>query len=139
MPRSASHGPGHPELLIPMVPHRPRHRIMAIMLHQLAFQFRGVQIIVDIFWFLTIILLLVGLIAYGARIVMYPKQVMTALSTNISEPACFYITFTSIIQVMPLTVVRDWSPKWVTFACLWWINTAMAVVCCIGLPLASPQ
>jgi hypothetical protein len=117
--------------------------IMAVFLHQLAFQFRGPRIIVDIFRVLTIVLLMVGLIAYGACVIKYPTQVMTALSTDINETACLSsicITFTSIIQGMALTVVRDWSPKWGTLAfALWWINTAMAVICCIRLPLASPQ
>ena len=112
--------------------------IITVILHQLAYQFRGLQIIVDIFCVLTIVFLLAGLIAYGARIILYPKQVRTALSTDINETACLSsicITFTTIIQMIALTVVRDWSSKWGTVAfVLWWINVAMAVTCCIGLP-----
>ncbi|KAI9880621.1 MAG: hypothetical protein M1830_001972 [Pleopsidium flavum] len=112
--------------------------IIAVILHQLDYQFRGLHIIADIFWVYTIALLVVMLVAYAVRIVLYPKQVMTALSTNIVESACLSsisITFTVIIQMIALTVVRDWSSRWGMVAyVLWWINTAMSVAACIGIP-----
>jgi len=112
--------------------------IIAVILHQLDYQFRGLHIIADIFWVYTIALLVVMLVVYGIRIALYPKQVMTALSTNIIETACLSsisITFTVIIQMIALTLVRDWSSRWGMVAyVLWWINTAMSVAACIGLP-----
>ena len=54
------------------------------------------------------------------------------------ETACLSsisITFTTIIQMIARTVVRDWSSKWGTVAyVLWWINTAMSATACIGIP-----
>jgi hypothetical protein len=37
--------------------------------------------------------------------------------------------------VIALTLVSSWSPRWGLVAyVLWWINTAMAIVTCIGIP-----
>ena len=114
--------------------------IITVILHQDYYQFRGLQIIVDIFWILTIILLLLELGIYGLRIIVYPRRVLTALRTDINETACLAsisITCTTIIQTTALTVVRDWSSKWGTVVfVLWWINVALATMCCIGIPYA---
>lgn len=112
--------------------------ILAVILHQLDYQFRGLGIIADIFWVCTIVLLLAMLAAYLLRIALYPKQVLTALSSNIVESACLAsisITFTTIIQMIALTVVREWGDGWSEAVyVLWWINTAMAAAACIGIP-----
>jgi tellurite resistance protein TehA-like permease len=112
--------------------------IIGVILHQLDYQFDGLIIISEIFWVLTIVLLVVMLIVYGLRIVLYPKEVAEVLSTDANETACLAsisITFTSIIQMMALNLVQDWGKGW-GIACfvLWWINTAMAAIVCIGIP-----
>jgi tellurite resistance protein TehA-like permease len=112
--------------------------IIAVILHQLDYQFNGLVIISEIFWVLTVMLLLVMIVVYLLRIVLFPKQVAEALSTDANETACLAsisITFTTIIQMIALTIVQDWGHGWGTAALvLWWINTAMALVACIGMP-----
>lgn len=112
--------------------------ITAVILHQLDYQFNGLVIIAEIFWVLAIVLLAVMLAVYLLRIVMFPKQVAEALAGDANEAACLAsisITFTTIIMMITLTLVQDWSHGWGTAAyVLWWINTAMAVVSCIGIP-----
>jgi len=112
--------------------------IIAVILHQLDYQFRGLRVIATILWVYTIVLLLAMLAVYILRIAIYPTQFLTALSTNLVEAACLScisITFTVIIEMMALTVVREWGGGWSdALYVLWWISTAMAVAACIGLP-----
>ena len=112
--------------------------IIALILHQLDYQFRGLEVIADIFWLLSIVLLFATVTAYLLRIAVHPKQVLTALSTDVVESACLScvsITCTVIIQMIAVSVVREWGGRWSEAVyVLWWINTALAVVACIGLP-----
>ena len=112
--------------------------IIAVILHQLDYQFHGLRVIATILWVYTIVLLLAMLAAYILHIAIYPTQFRTALSTNVVEAACLScisITFTVIIEMMALTVVREWGGGWSdVLYVLWWINTAMSVAACIGLP-----
>lgn len=112
--------------------------IIAVILHQLDYQFRGLGIIADIFWLCSIVLLLLTVVAYLLRILFYPKQVKSALSSNLVESACLSsvsITFTVIIQMMALVLVPSWGPGWGTAAfVLWWVNSAMAVAACVVIP-----
>jgi tellurite resistance protein TehA-like permease len=112
--------------------------IIAVTLHNLDYQFDGLGIISIIFWVITILLLLLFLLLYTLRIILFPKAVTTALATDIIETAglaSISITFTVIIQMIALTLVSSWSPRWGLVAyILWWINTAMAIATCIGIP-----
>jgi tellurite resistance protein TehA-like permease len=112
--------------------------IIAVILHDLGFQFDGLGVIADAFWGLTTLLLLLSLLLYTLRLILYPKVVTTALATDIAETgglASISITFTTIIQMIALTLVSSWSPRWGLVAyVLWWINTAMAIAACIGIP-----
>lgn len=84
------------------------------------------------------LVLFLSLLLYILRIFLYPKVVTAALATEITETAglaSISITFTLIIQMIALTLVSSWSPRWGLVAyVLWWINTAMAAVTCIGIP-----
>jgi tellurite resistance protein TehA-like permease len=112
--------------------------IIAVILHQLDYQFDGLVIISEIFWVLTIVVLVVMLLAYTLRAMAFPGELATALSSNTSETSCLAsisITFTTIIQMIELNLVHEWGHGWGLAAyVLWWINTAMAVICCIGIP-----
>jgi tellurite resistance protein TehA-like permease len=112
--------------------------ITAVILHQLKYQFYGLQIIADVWWIFTIALLLFSLLLYTLRIVFHPKLVAAALRQDVQELACLScisISFTTVIMMIALTIVRDWSVRWGVIAfVLWWINVAMALSCCIGLP-----
>lgn len=111
--------------------------IIAVILHQLKYQFTGLDVISYIFWLLTIIFLTLLLAIFALKIVIFPKVVAETLRTEIGETACLAsisITFTSIIQMMDLSLVDAWGPGWgMATLVLWWINAAMAVVACIGI------
>lgn len=112
--------------------------IIAVILHQLDYQFRGLRIISVIVWIYTIALLATAMSVYLLRVLVYPRHVARALRESIVETSCLSsisITFTTIIQMIVLVLVHQWGPAWgiVAFV-LWWINTAMAVVAVMVIP-----
>ncbi|KAK4234642.1 putative malic acid transport protein [Achaetomium macrosporum] len=113
--------------------------ITAVILHQLDYQFPGLQIISYIFWIITIVLLLAMVLVYILRCILFPRKLVTALSHDISELACLtsvVISFTSIIQMASLVLVPGWGSKgWsIALYVLWWINVVLATVGAIGVP-----
>lgn len=112
--------------------------ITAVILHQLDYQFHGLQIISYIFWVMTITLLLTMVLVYTVRCICFPRKVLTALSREMDELACLNsitISFTSIIQMMALTLVHGWGKGWgIAAYVLWWINTAMAILGTVIVP-----
>lgn len=117
--------------------------IIAVILHQLDYQFDGLIIISEIFWVYTVFLLALFLLIYFLRIIIFPKEVAHALRTNINETACLAsisITFTSIIQMTALNLVHEWGLGWGTANyVLWWVNAAMAIICNIVIPYVFVQ
>ncbi|EPS32720.1 hypothetical protein PDE_07680 [Penicillium oxalicum 114-2] len=112
--------------------------VIAVILHQLDYQFRGLQVISVIIWIYTIVLLAVGLVLYLLRVFLFPQHVAHEIRDNMSEIACLAsisITFTTIIQMTALVLVDFWGPAWGTVAyVLWWITTAMAVFAVMIIP-----
>jgi tellurite resistance protein TehA-like permease len=89
--------------------------ILALILHNPDYQFRGLGIISEIFWVLTIVLLFLFLFLYVPRICLYPRVVAKTLATDITETAglaSISITFTTIIQMIALALVSSWPPRW---------------------------
>jgi tellurite resistance protein TehA-like permease len=95
-----------------------------VILHQLDYQFRGIDIISYIFWLLTLVMLLSMLAIYILRYAVFPHMVTRSLGRDISETACLAsisISFTSIIQMMVLALVQDgWGRGWVVAAYALW-------------------
>ncbi|KAJ5982054.1 hypothetical protein N7451_012154 [Penicillium sp. IBT 35674x] len=112
--------------------------IVAVILHQLDYQFDGLFIISVVIWLYTITLLAVGVFLYLLRIFLYPRHVASALKTSITETSCLAsisITFTSIIIMAAVVLVRKWGSAWgIVVYVLWWINTAMAVGSVMWIP-----
>ncbi|KAJ5488785.1 hypothetical protein N7539_003675 [Penicillium diatomitis] len=112
--------------------------VIAVILHQLDYQFRGLEIISVIIWIYTIVLLAVGLLLYLLRICLFPRHVAHEIRANMSEIACLSsisITFTTIIQMTALVLVKYWGPAWGIVAyVLWWITTSMAVIAVMVIP-----
>ncbi|EHA21021.1 hypothetical protein ASPNIDRAFT_45733 [Aspergillus niger ATCC 1015] len=112
--------------------------VLAVILHQLDYQFKGLRIISVIVWVYTIVLLTLCVSVYLARIFMYPQNVARALRTSMVEVSCLAsvsITFTTIIQMIALAVAQQWGAGWpMASYVLWWINTAMALFAVMGIP-----
>lgn len=112
--------------------------IMAVLFFQIDYRFRGLVTLAIIAWVYTIALLVAAVFLYLVRAFLYPRHVARELRANIVETACLAsisITFTTIIQMIALVLVRSWGPAWGVVAyVLWWINTAMAIVAVMGIP-----
>src|SRR5271163_1996482 len=112
-----------------MVPHPPRHRYPRCGPSQPRLPIPRPRHLSEIFWVLTIVLLILFLFLYALHICLYPRVVAKTLATDITETAglaSISITFTTIIQMIALALVSSWSPRWGLVAyVLWWINTAM--------------
>lgn len=112
--------------------------IIAVILHQLDYQFTGLHVISYIFWVLAIISLLTSVALYLARCILFPRRVLASLQRSQEEAACLTsicITYTSIIQMMSLTLVSSWGPGWGAAAhVLWWINVGVAFLSVVGVP-----
>ncbi|OKL56090.1 hypothetical protein UA08_08779 [Talaromyces atroroseus] len=106
--------------------------IVAIILHQLKYQFHGLETISEIVWVYTIVLLSVFILLYMLRVCVYPRHVAAEYRTNIAETSCLAsigIALTTITQMIALTLVKQWGPSWGIVAYVfWWIVTSMAVV-----------
>lgn len=117
--------------------------IVAVVLHELDYQFDGLQIISYIFWVLAIISLVGTLAVYLARCVLFPHHVASALRDDMGEVACLAsicISYTSIIQMMSLSLVKSWGKGWGTAAyVLWWTNVPLAVFAVVGIPFTYLQ
>lgn len=113
--------------------------IVAVILHQLPYQFPGLSTLSIIFWIINIILLITFSAIYFARFVKSPRNLIHAVLTNTTEAACLAsicVASTSAIQMLVLVGVPAWSDVWSQIALvLWWINFAMAVASCLGIPL----
>lgn len=87
---------------------------------------------------LTIVTLVASLLIYLLRIVLFPRHVAHQFRHGIMEAACLAsisIAFTTIIQMTALSLTTSWAPGWGMAAwVMWWVNAAMATVCCITLP-----
>lgn len=112
--------------------------IVAVTLHQLDYQFDGLSIISVVVWLYTIALLAVGVFLYLLRIFLYPRHVVSVLRASIIETSCLAsisITFTTIIIMVTVVLVRQWGSAWgIVVYVLWWINTAMAVASVMWIP-----
>ncbi|BCR92567.1 putative malic acid transport protein [Aspergillus chevalieri] len=112
--------------------------IISLILHQLDYQFSGIEVISVVIWIYTIILLALCLFVYLLRIILYPRHVARVLRTSIIETACLAsvpITSTSIIQMTTLVLVHSWGKAWgIVSYVLWWIDTGMAVVAVMVIP-----
>ncbi|KAH7118491.1 voltage-dependent anion channel [Dactylonectria macrodidyma] len=114
--------------------------ILSVILHQLDYQFDGLQTISIIFWFICIVTLCLFLLLYLTRLIFYPKEAFHAIATNTIEAACLSsisISFTSIIQMLSLVVIQNWGGHgWTTAVyVLWWINMGMAVAASFCIPI----
>lgn len=113
--------------------------IIAVILHTLPYQFRGLHIISIVFWIINLALLLLFSIFYLVRFLKSPARLLATIVSNTTEVACLAsicVASTSAIQMLAIVVVPVWKGPWSMIALvLWWINFAMAVIACLGIPI----
>ncbi|KAI4247169.1 MAG: hypothetical protein L6R40_001512 [Gallowayella cf. fulva] len=112
--------------------------ILATVLFQLNWQFRGSEIIATVLWVYTILTFSTFSLIYLAKICLFPKTVRSQLTSNIMELCCLSsvsTTFGVIINMVALVCAKAWGPSWGMVAyVLNWINILVAFVVVIGIP-----
>ncbi|KAL6229813.1 hypothetical protein BDW75DRAFT_249257 [Aspergillus navahoensis] len=100
--------------------------ILAVILHQLPYQFGALPILAKIVWIYAIVLLGLFLGIYIARVILYPRHASCLASVPIA--------FTSIIQMISLQY--DGDAKLVAYV-LWWISTFLSLSSVVGVPYSQ--
>ncbi|KAI4137779.1 MAG: hypothetical protein L6R39_007102 [Caloplaca ligustica] len=112
--------------------------ILATILFQLDWQFRGSEIIATIVWILTILLLAIFGVIYIVKIILFPKAVRSEVTSDIMALCCLSspsITFGTIVNMVALVCAKAWGPSWGMVAyVLSWINVFIAFVVAVGVP-----
>jgi len=84
------------------------------------------------------VLFLCYLAIYLLRALLYPRYVAQQLANDIMETACLAsisIVFTTIIQMIALTLPSTWGHGWGMLAyVLWWCNMVLALTAVVGIP-----
>ena len=112
--------------------------IISILLHTMPHRFEGQTIIATIFYVLNIILFLVFLVLSMARYTLYPWVWMRMLTH--SSQSLFVGTFpmglATIINATVLIAVPAYGNWAIQLAwALWWIDVALSVLTCFGVPM----
>ncbi|SPO37030.1 related to Malic acid transport protein [Pseudozyma flocculosa] len=114
--------------------------ITAILLHQLPYQFDGLETISNVIFALNVVLFALILALSIARYVIWPSMFWTMLyhPTQSLFLGTFPMGFTTIINMMVYSLVPAWGSGWLTAAhVLWWIDSAVAIVIAIGIPFVQ--
>lgn len=111
--------------------------ITSILLHQLPYQFKGLDIISNIIFGLNVVLFLLFLSFSIARYTIWPTMLPTMLYHPVQ--ALFLGTFAmglaTIVNMCALSAAPAWGPGFAIFTwILWWIDAVFAVCISIGLP-----
>ena len=111
--------------------------ILAIVLWQLHYQFRGLRTIAIVVWAMAIVFYLTVLGLYILRALCFPKYFLSQLRNNNSEVACLAsisVALFSIIQMLNLVLGPKASGWAMTVYVLWWINTVLAIFAILIIP-----
>ncbi|KAL4913892.1 voltage-dependent anion channel [Aspergillus aurantiobrunneus] len=107
--------------------------IIAVILHQLHYQFGALPVLAKIVWIYAIVLLGLLLAIYIVRIALYPHHVGREIRRNVVEASCLSsipIAFTSIIQMISLQYTGGAE---LAAYVLWWISTFLSLAAVIGV------
>ncbi|KAJ5960125.1 C4-dicarboxylate transporter/malic acid transport protein [Penicillium vulpinum] len=111
--------------------------IIAVILYRLNYQFNGLKTLATIVWIYTIVQLGLFLILYLLRIFIHPRHVLHQLRNKTIETSglcCISIAFTSILE---MAAFKYGHTAGLAIYILWWINTGMAVLACMGIPFVQ--
>lgn len=108
------------------------------MLHQLDWQFRGLDVIAIIVWLFTIVITVIFSLIYIAKLCLFPGTVRRQLTSDVVELCCLAslsITFGAIVDMLALVCAKSWGPSWGTAAyVLSWINVGLVFPVVVGIP-----
>ncbi|KLU89179.1 malic acid transporter [Magnaporthiopsis poae ATCC 64411] len=116
--------------------------ITSIVLFSLEYRFKGLDEISYAVWAFTAVCLALMLLAYGLRLAMFPRHVLRLLGSDPAELTCMSsisIAFTSIVQMISLTLGSSNHSWAIAAVSLWWFNMALALVAVVFIPFSIPH
>ncbi len=111
--------------------------IVALLLHQLPYQFRGLGIISNVIFASNVLLFLLFLGISIARYIIWPQlfPIMLFHPTQSLFLGTFPMAMSTIISMCAVSAAPAWGSNFATFTwVLWWICAALSLAICIGLP-----
>lgn len=104
--------------------------ILAILTHQLPYQFNGLPVISTIFYVVDLVLFIVFTIIFVLRLIIYPKSVVASLGSDpdqLSFLACWPIAWLTLAAGTSLVVSQsEWGGHAFTLVAyvMWWFGAA---------------
>lgn len=112
--------------------------ILAVVLYQLDYRFRGLTIISITVWLLTILLSMLFTLIYIVKAFVLPHNLRYELTSNIVEICCLAsacITFGTIIDMLALVCPHSFGRGWgIAAYALAWVDVGIAFATAIGVP-----
>ncbi|KAJ1036156.1 hypothetical protein NDA18_000022 [Ustilago nuda] len=114
--------------------------IVSVLLHQLPYQFTGLGVISNVIFGFNVLLFLLFLAISIARYVIWPQLfwIMLFHPTQSLFLGTFVMGMTTLISMCAISAAPAWGGGFITFTWVfWWINAALALVVCVGLPFVQ--
>lgn len=114
--------------------------ITSILLHQLPYQFNGLQYISVVIFVLNIVLYTIITIITALRYILYPHTLKLMLQhpTQSLFLGAAPMGLATIINMIVYVLVPTWGPWTVELAwILWWIDVVLAIFICYGIPVLA--
>lgn len=114
--------------------------ITSILLHQLPYQFNGLQYIGTVIFVLNIVLFVLITIFTILRYILYPEtaQLMLTHSTQSLFLGAAPMGLATIVNMVVFVAVPAYGQWAVTVAwVLWWIDVVLSVLICYGVPILA--
>ena len=111
--------------------------IISILLHQLPWQFRGLNDISIVIYLLNLCLFVVFLIMFSARMILYPRDACKKFGAQVDELAglsCPVVAYLTLVAMTSMVTGQAWGSSWAILGyVLWWISAflSLLVVFCI--------
>ncbi|WFD30553.1 hypothetical protein MSPP1_001574 [Malassezia sp. CBS 17886] len=114
--------------------------ISSILLYELPYQFRGLDIIAEVIFALNVFLFLLFTCISIARYTIWPQLIILMLhhSSQSMFIGTFSMALTTIVDMCAYALAGPWGPRMVTFTwVLWWINAAIAFIICSAISVVQ--
>lgn len=114
--------------------------ITSILLHQLPYQFDGLQYIGVVIYVFNIVLFVGITFCTLLRYILYPETCLLMLkhSTQSLFLGAAPMGLATIINMTVFVLVPAWGPWVIEFVwAIWWVDVALSVLICYGIPILA--
>lgn len=105
---------------------------LAVVLHQLPYQFPGLGIISDVFFGLNILIFSISAVLYTLRWIRHPRETAWKVMRDHYETpyiTAIIVAFTTFIPMIALVCAPSWGHAWAIVAYVfWWITAVLGII-----------